>query len=99
MTDWMIILVETPEGKKGNKFPLRTTVLDKLKQDIGGKTPERCVSVTGERMLEGVISTNIYRELVRSKSSRQQSGRLHAIFASQVQALLPAVLQQSSEQI
>ena len=47
MTDWMIILVETPEGKKGNKFPLRTTVLDKLKQDIGGKTPERCVSVTG----------------------------------------------------
>ena len=48
MTDWMIILVETPEGKKGNKFPLRTTVLDKLKQDIGGKTPERCVSVTGE---------------------------------------------------
>ena len=45
-TDWMIILVETPEAKKGNKFPLRATVLDKLKQDIGGKTPERCVSLT-----------------------------------------------------
>ena len=45
-TDWMIVLVETPEGRKGNKFPLRTTVLDKLKQDIGGKTPERCVGLT-----------------------------------------------------
>ena len=30
-TDWMIILVETPEAKKGNKFPLRATVLDKVK--------------------------------------------------------------------
>ena len=45
-TDWMIVLVETPEGRKGNKFPLRATVLDKLKQDVGGKTPERCVSLT-----------------------------------------------------
>jgi len=46
-TDWMIILVETPEGRKvSTKFPLRATVLDKLKQDIGGKTPERCVSLT-----------------------------------------------------
>ena len=44
-TDWMIVLVETPEGRKGNKFPLRATVLDKLKQDVGGKTPERCVAV------------------------------------------------------
>ena len=41
VTDWMIILVETPESRKTNKFPLRTTVLDKLKQDIGGKTPDR----------------------------------------------------------
>ena len=45
-TDWMIVLVETPEGRKGNKFPLRTTVLDRIKQDVGGKTPERCVALT-----------------------------------------------------
>ena len=44
-TDWMIVLVESP-GNKSNKFPLRTTVLDKMKQDVGGKTPERCVSIT-----------------------------------------------------
>ena len=46
VTDWMIILVETPESRKTNKFPLRTTVLDKLKQDIGGKTPDRWVGLT-----------------------------------------------------
>ena len=45
-TDWMIVLVETTEGRKGNKFPLRTTVLDRIKQDVGGKTPERCVGLT-----------------------------------------------------
>ena len=43
VSDWMIVLVETPESRKTNKFPLRTTVLDKLKQDIGGKTPDRFV--------------------------------------------------------
>ena len=32
--DWMIIVVETPERRKGNKFPLRATVLDKLKQAL-----------------------------------------------------------------
>jgi hypothetical protein len=35
--DWTIIVVETPENRKWNKFPLRATVLDKLKQDIGGQ--------------------------------------------------------------
>jgi len=44
-SDWMIIVVETPENRKGNKFPLRATVLDKLKQDVGGKTPDRCVAL------------------------------------------------------
>jgi len=44
-SDWMIIVVETPENRKGNKFPLRATVLDKLKQDVGGKTPDKCVAL------------------------------------------------------
>lgn len=39
--DWLIILVETPESKKSNKILPRTTVLDKIKNDFGGKTPER----------------------------------------------------------
>eukprot|EP00092_Neocalanus_flemingeri_P030096 GFUD01032674.1.p1 GENE.GFUD01032674.1~~GFUD01032674.1.p1 ORF type:complete len:1160 (-),score=402.30 GFUD01032674.1:238-3717(-) len=44
-SDWMIVVVETPENRKGNKFPLRATVLDKLKQDVGGKTPDKCVAL------------------------------------------------------
>ena len=42
-SDWMIIVVETPE--KRNKFPLRATVLDKLKQDVVGRTPDKCVAL------------------------------------------------------
>ena len=45
-SDWMIIVVETPEKRKGNKFPLRATVLDKLKQDVVGRTPDKCVALT-----------------------------------------------------
>jgi len=44
-SDWMIVVVETPEHRKGNKLSLRATVLDKLKQEIGGKTPDRCVAL------------------------------------------------------
>lgn len=43
--DWLIILVETPESKKSNKILPRTTVLDKIKNDFGGKTPERCIAL------------------------------------------------------
>ena len=39
--DWLIVLVETAESKKGNKILPRTTVLDKIKSDFGGKTVER----------------------------------------------------------
>ena len=42
-SDWMVVVVEAPDSKKTNKFPLRTTVLERLRQDVGGKTPERCV--------------------------------------------------------
>ncbi|KAB7502745.1 Trafficking protein particle complex subunit 10 [Armadillidium nasatum] len=44
-SDWMVILVETPDTKKTNKLLPRTTVLDKLKSDFGGKQTERCVSL------------------------------------------------------
>jgi hypothetical protein len=39
--DWLIILVETSDSKKSNKILPRTTVLDKIKNDFGGKTTER----------------------------------------------------------
>lgn len=45
ITDWMVILLETPDTRKGNKLLPRTTVLDKIKNDFGGKQAERCVSV------------------------------------------------------
>lgn len=39
--DWLVILVETADSKKNNKILPRTTVLDKIKNDFGGKTTER----------------------------------------------------------
>ena len=36
---------ETLDSRKGNKLLPRTTVLDKLKQDLGGKTLERCLTL------------------------------------------------------
>ncbi|MCL4122755.1 UNVERIFIED_CONTAM: hypothetical protein GTU68_009205, partial [Idotea baltica] len=41
----MVVLVETPDTKKSNKLIPRTTVLDKLKNDFGGKQSERCASL------------------------------------------------------
>ena len=41
------IVVETPENRKGNKFPLRATMLDKLKQDVGGKTSRQVCGTNG----------------------------------------------------
>lgn len=43
ITDWMVILLETPDTRKGNKLLPRTTVLDKIKNDFGGKQAERSV--------------------------------------------------------
>lgn len=40
-SDWLIVLVETSDSKKSNKILPRTTVLDKVKNDFGGKTTER----------------------------------------------------------
>jgi len=44
-SDWLVVIVETPDSRKANKLLTRTTVLDKLKQDLAGKTPERCLSI------------------------------------------------------
>ncbi|KAG0721558.1 Trafficking protein particle complex subunit 10 [Chionoecetes opilio] len=33
ITDWMVVLLETPDTRKGNKLLPRTTVLDKIKND------------------------------------------------------------------
>lgn len=39
--DWMIVLVETYDLKKGNKLLPRTTVLDKLRNDFASKHADR----------------------------------------------------------
>ena len=36
-SDWMVVVVEAPDSKKVNKFPLRTTVLEKLKQEVSSQ--------------------------------------------------------------
>ena len=43
--DWMVVLVEAPERKMSNKLLPRTSVLDKLKTDVGTKNAERCYSL------------------------------------------------------
>jgi hypothetical protein len=46
------IQVEASDAsKKANKLLPRTSVLDKLKTDLGGKQPERCVSLIGKKTL------------------------------------------------
>uniref|UniRef100_A0A0P6GFC0 Trafficking protein particle complex subunit n=1 Tax=Daphnia magna TaxID=35525 RepID=A0A0P6GFC0_9CRUS len=44
-SDWLIILVENSDSKKSKQILPRTTVLDKVKNDFGGKTTERCIAV------------------------------------------------------
>ena len=49
-TDWAVVIVEPADTKKANKLLPRTSVLDKLKTDVGGKQPERCMSLMGEQI-------------------------------------------------
>ena len=51
-TDWAVVIVEAADTKKTNKLLPRTSVLDKLKADVGGKQPERCISLIGESKCE-----------------------------------------------
>ena len=47
--DWAAVIVENADGRsKANKLLPRTSVLDRLKADVGGKEPERCLSLLGE---------------------------------------------------
>ena len=41
-----MVLVETESRKTSSKILPRTTVLDRIKSDFGGKTAERCLSVS-----------------------------------------------------
>lgn len=46
--DWMVILVETPESRRStNKLLPRTSVVDKLRTDVGSKYAERCITLMG----------------------------------------------------
>ncbi|GAB6032525.1 Trafficking protein particle complex subunit 10 [Chamberlinius hualienensis] len=47
VTDWLIVVVETMDGKKGNKAKLlpRASVIDKIKHDFCNKQQDRCLSL------------------------------------------------------
>ena len=50
--DWMVVLVETPESRKGaNKLLPRTSVVDRLRTDVGTKFSDRCLTLTGENYI------------------------------------------------
>ncbi len=51
--DWAVILVEAADTKKTNKLLARTSVIDKLKSEVGGKQPERCISLIGKTHKQG----------------------------------------------
>ena len=51
-SDWLVLIVETPDSRKANKLLTRTTVLDKLRQDLAGKTPEGCLSIIDPTKLD-----------------------------------------------
>ena len=52
--DWMVVLVETPESRKGaNKLLPRTSVVDRLRTDVGTKFSDRCLTLTGENYIPG----------------------------------------------
>lgn len=43
--DWMVTIVEPADVRKTSKLLARTSVLDKLKQEVGGRQPDRCCSL------------------------------------------------------
>ena len=47
--DWMVILVESSDSRRGtNKLLPRTSVVDRLRTDVGSKYSERCLTVNGK---------------------------------------------------
>ena len=57
--DWLVILVENSDSRKANKLLPRTTVLDKVKSDFGGKTPERSVNFRHVPHIENHLSRKV----------------------------------------
>ncbi|XP_040580645.1 trafficking protein particle complex subunit 10 [Lepeophtheirus salmonis] len=56
-SDWLIILLESPDSRKSSKLLPRNSVLDKIKNEVGEKQRERCISIldpskTDSRSLE-----------------------------------------------
>ncbi len=59
-SDWLIILVETSDSKKSNKILPRTTVLDKVKNDFGGKTTERYLGIKNRNFPHFITLTLLF---------------------------------------
>ena len=65
-TDWAVVIVEPADTKKTNKLLPRTSVLDKLKTDVGGKQPERCISLIGEAVIRYIRRCLQFRTQINS---------------------------------
>ena len=80
-TDWAVVIVEPADTKKANKLLPRTSVLDKLKTDVGGKQPERCMSLIGEQRC--AVAERCILVLIQS-SARSCSVRFSPVMYSPV---------------
>jgi len=60
------VIVEPADTKKTNKLLPRTSVLDKLKTDVGGKQPERCISLIGEAVIRYIRRCLQFRTQINS---------------------------------
>ena len=86
-TDWAVVIVEPADTKKTNKLLPRTSVLDKLKTDVGGKQPERCMSLIGEQrcaVAERCILEMICILILIKSSARSCSVRFSPVMYSPV---------------
>ncbi|KAB0790211.1 hypothetical protein PPYR_15457 [Photinus pyralis] len=63
ISDWLIVVVESYDGKRTNKLLPRTTVLDRIRADFATKQGDRCISVINPGRLE-TRSADSWRGLV-----------------------------------
>ncbi|CAH1163565.1 unnamed protein product [Phaedon cochleariae] len=63
INDWLIVVVESFDGKRSNKLLPRTTVLDKIRADFAAKQGDRCISVINPNKTES-RSADSWRGLV-----------------------------------
>lgn len=54
--------MESLDSRKANKLLTRTTILDKIKQDIGGKNTDRCMSMIDPSKLDSKVNIDKFEQ-------------------------------------